>query len=183
MIPLVSLWLPVLLSAVAVFILSSLFWTALPWHKKDFHPLPDEDAARAALGGTAPGAYTVPHLADRKMLQDAGYQKKLEDGPVGFLTILPNGRQGMGRTLVQWLLWTLVVSATVAYVVSRTIPRGVGFLLIFQVGATVAWLAYSWATVQDAIWFGRPLPHVVKQLVDGLVYGLATGAIFGWLYP
>ena len=183
MVSLVSLWLPILVSAVAVFLLSSLVWMALPWHKQDFRPLPDEEAARAALGGAAPGAYTVPHMADRKMLEDPAYRKKLEEGPVGFLTILPNGRPGMGGTMVQWFVWTLVVSATVAYVVSRTIPHGVGFVLVFQVGSTVAWLAYSWSVVQEGIWMGRPWSHVVKQLVDGLIYGLATGAIFGWLYP
>jgi hypothetical protein len=183
MVSLVSLWLPIVLSAVAVFILSSLVWMVFPWHRKDYAPLPDEAAARGALRGVAPGAYTVPHMADRSALQDPEYKKKLEEGPVGFVTILPNGDPSMSRSLAQWFVWTLFVSCTVAYVVSRSVPGGVGFTLPFQIGSTVAWMAYAWATVQDGIWFGRPWPHVVKQLFDGLLYALATGALFGWLYP
>ncbi len=183
MVSLVSLWLPIVLSAVAAFVLSALVWMMLPWHKKDFRPLPDEEATRAALRGAAPGSYTVPFMADHKALEDPAYQKKLEDGPVAFLTVVPSGLPRMAKNMAQWFVWALVVSTTVAYVVSRTIPHGVGFVLVFQVASTVAWLAYCWSTVQEGIWMGRPWSHVVKQLVDGLIYGLATGAIFGVLYP
>ena len=42
--PLGSLWLPGVVSAVAVFFLSSLLHMILRYHKADFRPLPDEDA-------------------------------------------------------------------------------------------------------------------------------------------
>lgn len=183
MVSLAALWLPVVLSAIAVFILSSLVWMVFPWHRKDFQALPKEEAARAALRGTEPGLYTIPNAPDRAAMQDAGYKKKLAEGPVAFVVMLPNGDPAMSRTMVQWFLWSLVVSFTVAYVLSNTVPPGYGFLLPFQIGGTVAWLAYSWAYVQEGIWFGRPWPHVAKQLLDGLLYALATGAVFGWLWP
>jgi len=183
MVSLASLWLPIALSAVAVFVLSAMVWMVMPWHRKDFRPLPDEPAARTALRGAPPGLYTVPHLADRGELQSPEYRKKLEQGPVGFVTVVPNGDPSMSRSLAQWFVWTLVVSLTVAYVVSRSIPGGVGFTLSFQVGSTVAWAAYSWAYVSEGVWFGRPWSSVGKQIFDGLLYGLATGAILGWLYP
>ena len=183
MVALISLWLPIVLAAVAVFILSSLVWMVMPWHKRDFRPLPDEAAARGALRGVAPGLYTIPYMADRAELQSPDYRKKLEEGPVGFLVAMPNGDPSMSRNLAQWLVWTLFVSVTVAYVASRSIPGGVGFTLVFQVASTVAWMAYSWAYVSEGVWFGRPWSHVAKQIFDGLLYGLATGAIFGWLWP
>lgn len=183
MVSLLSLWLPIVLSAVAVFILSSVVWMVLPWHRKDFLGLPDEPAARAALRDAAPGLYTLPYCPDRSQMQDPEYVKKLEEGPVGFLVMMPKGNPSMSRSLVQWFVWSLFVSLTVAYVVSRSIPGGVGFTLVFQVSSTVAWMAYCWAYMTEGIWFGRPWSHVVKQIVDGLLYGLATGAIFGWLYP
>ena len=43
-----SLWLPILLSAVFVFLLSAVIHMALPWHKNDFKKMPDEDKIRAA---------------------------------------------------------------------------------------------------------------------------------------
>lgn len=183
MVALTALWLPVVLAAVAVFILSSLVWMVFPWHRKDFHGLPDEAAARSALRGAEPGLYTVPHAADRAAMQNADHRKKMQEGPVAFVVMLPNGDPSMSRTLAQWFIWCLLVSVTVAYVVSRTVPSGVGFTLPFQIGGTVAWLGYSWAYVQEGIWFGRPWSYVGKQLFDGLLYALATGAVFGWLWP
>ncbi len=183
MVSLVSLWLPTVLAAVAVFVLSSMVWMVMPWHRKDFGALPDEPAVRAALRGAAPGLYTLPHMADRSELQDPEFRKKLEDGPVGYAVVMANGSPSMGRNMVQWFVWALFVSLTVAYIVSRSIPGGVGFTLPFQVGSTVAWAAYSWAYVSEGVWFGRPWSYVAKQVFDGLLYGLAIGAIFGWLYP
>jgi hypothetical protein len=183
MVPLTELWLPVVLSAVAVFILSSFVWMVFPWHRKDFQALPDEGAARSALRGARPGLYTVPNAADRAEAQSADHKKKMEEGPVAFVVMLPNGDPSMSRSLVQWFVWSLVVSFTVAYVLSNSVPASYGFIRPFQVGGTIAWLAYSWAYAQEGIWFGRPWSYVAKQFLDGLLYALATGAIFGLLWP
>lgn len=183
MVSLASLWLPIVLSAVAVFIVSSLVWMVLPWHKKDFSGLPAEARAREALRDAEPGMYTIPHCAERSDYQSPDYKKKLEEGPVGFLVMMPKGDPGMSRNLVLWFLWALVVSFTAAYLASRNLPAGTAYLRVFQVVGTTAWLAYSWAYVQEGIWFGRPWSYVAKQLVDGLLYALTTAGIFGWLWP
>jgi hypothetical protein len=183
MVSIASLWLPIVLSAVAVFILSSLVWMVLPWHKRDFSGLPDEPRAREALKDAAPGLYNIPHCAERADFQKPEHKKKLEEGPVALLTVVPRGEPAMGKSLVQWLVWTLVVGVVVAYLTSRTLDAGTHYLRVFQVAGTTAWIAYSWASVQEAIWFGKPWSFVTKQLFDGLLYALVTAGFFGWLWP
>ena len=48
MTPFTSLLLPIVLSAVAVFILTMVIHMS-PWHKRDYFRLPDEDGVMAAL--------------------------------------------------------------------------------------------------------------------------------------
>ena len=60
---LTSLWLPILLSAVIVFIASSVIWMVIQYHNSEWKKLPDEEAARSALRGASPGQYSVPHAA------------------------------------------------------------------------------------------------------------------------
>lgn len=183
MVSLASLWLPIVLSAVAVFILSSLVWMVLPWHKKDYRAVPNEPRAREALRDAAPGMYMIPYCSDRKEMQAPEHKKKLAEGPVAVLTVLPKGDPSMSRQLVLWFVWTLVVSFTAAYLASETLTAGVEYLKVFQIVGTTTWLAYSWATVLEGIWFGRPWRHVATHLFDGLLYALVTAGFFGWLWP
>ena len=60
MVPIHALWLPILLSAVIVFIVSSIIHMALPVHKSDYRKLPDEEKALDALRAT--GAVSYTHL-------------------------------------------------------------------------------------------------------------------------
>jgi hypothetical protein len=62
MVPLASLWLPVLLSSVIVLFASFILHMVLPWHKHDYARLPDEEQVRSALRPFAipPGDYMVP---------------------------------------------------------------------------------------------------------------------------
>ncbi|MBC7791989.1 MAG: hypothetical protein H7Z74_18740, partial [Anaerolineae bacterium] len=46
---LIMLWLPIILSAVIVFVVSSIIHMALPWHKSDYPKVPNEDQVRNAL--------------------------------------------------------------------------------------------------------------------------------------
>src|SRR2546426_5751853 len=54
MTPLMSLWLPILLSAVLVFVASSIIHMLLPWHKSDYPKVPDEERARRAARARHP---------------------------------------------------------------------------------------------------------------------------------
>jgi len=43
MVPLAALWLPILLSAIIVFVASSVMHMLLPYHRSDYRQLPEED--------------------------------------------------------------------------------------------------------------------------------------------
>ena len=62
MVTLGALWQPIVLSAVLVFITSSLIHMVLKYHASDYRPLPNEDAVRAALraGNPPPGSTSSP---------------------------------------------------------------------------------------------------------------------------
>lgn len=176
-----DLWLPVLASAGVVWIFSALVWMVFPWHKKDFSAVGDESAVRSALSGLRPGNYNLPHCTDQKQLQEPAMQAKFKEGPLAFITILPNGIPNMGKNLVSIFLFYIFVGVLCAYFVTRTTGPDAEYLQVFRVAGTVAWIAYGVAYVQDTIWFGRPLSATLKSLFDALLYGLLTGGVFGWL--
>lgn len=180
---LLSLWLPILLSAVAVFIASALIWTVVQWHNADWHKLPDEAAARQVLKEVAPGDYMVPYAADGRARQTPEWEEKYKEGPAVMMTVLPHGSMGMGKQFVQWIVYCLIISLLVGYVAAASLPAGTEYLKVFQVTATTAWLAYAGAAAAGAIWFGHGWGRTVKDIIDGLVYGLLTAGFFGWLWP
>lgn len=180
---LLSLWLPILLSAIAVFIASSLIWTVVQYHNADWRKLPDEEAARRVLKGTAPGQYSVPHAADGKARQSPEWQEKFKEGPAAMMVVLPHGSMAMGKQFVQWISYCLIISLLVAYVAGATLPAGTAYLKVFQVTCTTALLAYAGGAAAGSIWFGHSWGRTVKDIIDGLIYGLLTAGIFGWLWP
>jgi hypothetical protein len=181
-----SLWLPIVLSAVGVWIMSFIVWVLLPHHKRDYKQLPDEDAARAALApqSLAPGQYDIPHVTSMGEMKNPEIVQKFTDGPVGFLTVLPRRMPSMGKNMVLSFIFYLVVGVLVAYIASRILPPQPEYLKVFRMTGFTAWLAYGGvALAQDAIWFGRPWSAVIKNLFDALLYALVTAGFFGWLWP
>ncbi len=180
-----SLWLAIVLSSVLVWIASAIIWMALPHHRTDYQKLPDEEAARQALNGqgVAPGQYDIPHCTSMKKMESPEIKQKFEQGPVAMITILRNETPPMPKNLALTILFYLVVSTIVAYVASRALAPGADYLAVFQLTGTVAWLAYGFAIIPDAIWFGRTWSSVFKTIADALVYGLLTAGVFGWLWP
>ena len=180
---LISLWLPIALSAVVVFFASAAVWMVIKWHDSDWSKLPDEDAMRSALSGTPPGDYTVPHAMNNEARASEGWQAKCKAGPNAMLTVLPAGLPEMGRQLGQWFVYCLVVSLFVAYVLHAAVPAGAYYLKVFQVGGATAFLAYAGGAVPRSIWFGHGWGRTAKDVADGLLYGLLTAGVFGWLWP
>ena len=176
-----ALWMPILASAVLVFIASALIWTVLPWHKSDFKKTSDEEAVRAALSGNSPGYYMLPYCTDPAELKNPEIAKKYVDGPQAFITIIPNGMPEMGSKLTMSFLNNLFVGMLCAYFVSRTAAPDADYLAIFRIAGTTAFIAYGIAYFQDSIWFGRPWSITAKNLFDALIYGMLTGGAFGWL--
>lgn len=183
MVSLGALWLPILLAAVFVFIASSIIHMVLKYHNKDYRQLPNEEAARAALRGAAPGLYVLPYCADMKDLQKPEIKQKFADGPVASVTVRPTGAWSMGPALAQWFVFCLVVSVFTAYIASRTMEAGSASMGVLRVTATVAFMGYGLAEPLQSIWMGRPWSSTVKHLIDALIYGIATGGAFAWLWP
>lgn len=185
MVSIAALWIPILLAAVLVFVASSVVWMVLPYHRNDFTGVPDEEAVREALASPqlTPGQYHVPHAPDRDAYRSEEMQRKLEEGPVAMITVLPDGHPAMGKRFVQWFLYAVAVGVVAAYVAGRTLPAGAEYLEVFRVTGTVAWAGYGLAYVGDSIWFGRPWKFSAKMVFDALVYGMLTAGAFGWLWP
>ena len=185
MVPLSTLWLPILLSAALVFVASSVIHMLLRFHKNEYRQLPAENAVLAAMraAGVTRGQYAFPHA---RSLQDTGSPEmlaKYREGPCGYLTVMPNAAPAVGKGLLQWFVYAVVVSVCVAYVTGRTLGLAADYLAVFRIAGTVAFLAYAAAVVPNAIWMGTPWSTTLKHVCDGLVYGLLTGGAFGWLWP
>ncbi|MEX2218263.1 MAG: hypothetical protein WD749_05835 [Phycisphaerales bacterium] len=179
-----QLWLPILVSAAAVWIASALIWMALPHHRKDFGKLPDEAGFTAALRsmGVGPGNYGFPFCEGHSAQKDPEFQRKWTEGPTGFMTVM--GRMNMGRNMFLTFIVYLVVSTLIAYL-GAAIPlaRGDSFSHVFRVLGVAGVLAYSFAFIPGDIWFAKNPRAIVMCFIDGLAYGLITGAVFAWLWP
>jgi hypothetical protein len=182
MVTLPQLWLPILLSAIVVFIASSIIHMVLKYHAGDFKQLPDEDAVRAALR-VPPGDYSIPYAGSMEAMKDPVYAAKMEEGPVGFLTIVPTGSWNVGRNLGMWFVYCIVVSLVAAYITGRAIGPGADYLTVFRFAGTTAFAGYALALWQHVIWYGRSVGSTVRNTIDGLVYALLTAGVFGWLWP
>jgi hypothetical protein len=185
MVPALSLWLPILLSAVLVFAVSSIIHMVLSfWHRDDFRALPDEAAVMDALRpfGIPEGEYVMPRACSGKEMQDPVFKAKLEQGPVAFLTVCPKDFQ-MGKSLFLWFLYSLLVGLFAAYVAGRTLGPGTPYLEVFRITGAVAFSGYVLALLQTSIWYKRKWSTTAKHAVDGFIYALLTAGAFGWLWP
>lgn len=181
---LTELWLPILLSAVFVFVASSVIHMLLPIHKSDHRPLKDEARVLDALrpSSPSPGQYMFPWCTSMKDMGSPEYLEKVNRGPVGFMTVLPNGPMAIGRQLMQWFAYCVVTSIFVAYVASFA-HAGTDYMSVFRLTGTVGFLGYGLGAVIDSIWKAVPWTTSFKFLFDGLVYALVTAGTFGWLWP
>lgn len=179
-----ELWLPIVVSGVAVFILSALAWTALPHHRTEWRRLDGEDAVLDALraSGVTPGLYTFPYAMGPKELGQPEIAAKFNRGPVGYITVGPSGMRGMGPMMLQSLVFYWVVAVFVAYIASHTLAADAEYLAVFRVVGTLGFMAFAFASVPESIWFGRPWRSFLLQCADALVFSLVMAGIFGWLW-
>lgn len=185
MVPILSLWLPILLSAVFVFIASSVIHMLLSYHYKDFKKLPDEDKMLDVLRGfnIQGGEYFFPHVGSRQEFNSPEYQEKAKKGPSGMLVVWDSRSQSMASSLIQWFVYSIVVGVFAAYVAGRALGPGAEYLAVFRFAGVTAFCCYAVAQWQDTIWFKRSWGRTVRGTIDGLVYGLLTAGVFGWLWP
>ena len=179
-----SLWVPVLLSGLFVFVASSVIHMMLPYHRKDYRGNPGEDGVMNALGGVPAGDYLLPHAGTREVQMSEAYQEKVRGGPVAFMTVLPEGAMNsMRNQLVQWFVYCSVVAFFTAYVTGLALAPGAEYMEIFQVASTTAFMGYGLALVQRSVWYSQSWATTGRNLFDAVVYALLTGATFGWLWP
>lgn len=185
MVTLAALWLPILLSAVVVFIASSILHMVLPFHRGDYRAMPAEDSVMEAMrkAGVGRGHYYLPHCVDPKEMGKPEMKEKFDKGPVAFVTVLGSGMPSVGKALVAWFVNCLLIGLFVAYLSGRTQPPGAEYLEIFRIAGTAALLGYGGALASESIWKGLPWKITFKFLVDAVVYSLLTAGVFGWLWP
>ncbi len=187
-VPLGALWLPIVLSAVFLFIVSALIYTAFKWHDGDWKRLSPSNELQEALRkvGLVRGQYAFPELdqkaADKAAAKQA-WAERYAQGPVGVVFVGTPGKMGMGKQLVQMVLWFLVVSFFVAYVASHALAIGAPYLRVFQVVGATAFIAYGAGQFVDSIWFYRSWRNTWLNVFDALIYCGVTAGTFGWLWP
>jgi hypothetical protein len=180
-----SLWAPILLSAVIVFVASAVIHMTPLWHKNDFPRMAREDEVLEALRPLAipPGDYFIPRAAGMKEMRTPEFKEKMRRGPVAVMTVMPNGPINMNRSLVQWFVFLIVVSVFVALVTCRTLPLGTPYPRVFKVAGTLAFMGYALALAELSIWYRRSWSLTLKAVLDGLIYAALTAGPFGWLWP
>jgi hypothetical protein len=185
MVEITSLWLPILLAGVIVFVVSSIIHMVIGYHRADFGKLPDEDGVMDALRtfDIAPGDYQMPGAGGPEGMKSPEFIEKMKRGPVAIMTVRPSGGPSIGKSLIQWFLYSVVVGIFAAYIASRALKTGAHYLEVFRYVGCVAFAGYSLALLQNSIWLGRSWITTLKSMFDGLVYALLTAGTFGWLWP
>jgi hypothetical protein len=180
-----ALWLPILLSAVIVFVVSSIIHMASPWHKSDYPKMPNQDKVMETIRPLAipPGDYMIPRPDTRAEMQSPEFLEKLNKGPVIVMTVMPNGRMSMASSLGGWFIYLVVVGLFAGYVASRALASGAAYLSVFRFVGATAFVGYALALWQMSIWYRRSWTTTMKATVDGLIYALLTAGTFGWLWP
>jgi hypothetical protein len=184
MTPIGQLWIPIVLSAVLVFVASSLIHMLFKWHNSEYRKLSNEDAVRAAVraGSAAPGQYVIPFCQEMKEMQSPEMQQKYVEGPIGFMVLRAPGPPKMGGFLVKWFIYNLVAASLAGCLALHMRPAGPGPQAGFVVGA-ITFFIYAGGSVPNAIWMGKPWSAALKELLDALIYGVLTGLAFAWLWP
>jgi hypothetical protein len=184
MVAITTLWLPIVLAAVAVFLISSLIHTVLGYHWNDFRTVPNQTAAPEALRGLnlPPGDYALPRAENMREMRTPEFKALYGGGSVVLMNVSP-GRLAMGKNLAQWFVYLLVVGFCCAYIAGRELPAGAAYLSVFRLVGFTAFMAYSLALPHDSIWYRRNWRTTVLTMIDGLVYAGLTAGMFGWLWP
>ena len=185
MVELSQLWLPILLIGVAVFFVSVLMWTVSPHHRSDWKALPDEKQAMDVLRemGVGGGQYAFPHCSEPSKMKDPEWIAMYNRGPTGMLIVKPQGPASMAKMMITSAGFNLVTAALVAHLATMALPAGADGGRVFHFVLLAAFLANSFALVWGAIWFGRTWSSTLKEMGDGLLYSLATAALFLAFWP
>ncbi len=185
MVPVMSLAVPILVSAVLVFLASFVFHMLLPFHRNDLRILSNEGEVQDAMRrlNIPPGDYAIPAARTSADMKSPQFLERLKKGPVVFMTVAPGSTPSMAKPLTLWFLYSIVVSIFAAYIAGRALGPGSHYLQVFRFAGATAFLGYSMALMQNSIWWRKNWGATTRSMIDGLVYGLLTAGTFGWLWP
>jgi hypothetical protein len=185
MVSLLSLWLPILLSAVIAFVASWLLHMVVGHHRNDMRQLPQEDALLETLRAARvePGDYMAPYISSAAQMRAPEFLEKRRRGPVAVLTLSAGGELNMGKPLAQWFVYLLIIALLCGYVACHTLAAGTPYLKVFRVVGTVAFMGLAMGQPHQSIWWQRQWSATVKYMIDGLIYALLMAGVFGWLWP
>jgi hypothetical protein len=176
----IELWLPVVVSSIAVFFASFLSWMVLRLHQKDWVKMPREDDFMKCVAdlGLRQGNYMFPGTTSPKEENEPAYQQKYQAGPRGTLQV--HEPVNLGRNLGLTFAYFFVCNATIAYLASFALSSESDFITVFRFVATVALLTYLASIVQHAIWFRV---RITGHVIESIAYALIAGVIFASLWP
>lgn len=176
-----DLWLPIALSAIALFFMSFLSWMMLQLHKGDWKSIPREDELLEAARkiNLQPGNYMFPGCQTAAERNSPEFKEKWERGPKGVMTVFSDSG-GMGQNLALTMLSFLVTSFCIAYLATLALKPGAPFLPVFRFVSTAGLLVYLSAIVQHAIWFRI---RIIGHVIETIAYAAIIGVIFGALWP
>jgi hypothetical protein len=185
MVSLMSLAVPIVVAAVLVFVASSIIHMALPYHKADYARLPNEDDVLATFRklNVQAGDYVAPYCNTPESMKEPAYLENMKRGPGLVVTVWQTSTFNMGATMGQWFVYILIVSVFTGYVLSRVFAAGVDYMPVFRIAGTVAFMGYALAMPQANIWYQKGWGSTLRSMFDGLIYGLVTAGVFGWLWP
>lgn len=179
---LAQLWLPILVSAVLVFALSSASHMVLPWRKGEWGRISQAEGLQAALRGLEPGQYAFPASPDPKQQMAKEWMERWAKGPSGWLTLAPPGPIDMRRNMALSLLAFAGVAFLAAYLSWHALGPAPRPLAVFRIVGTVGFMSFCVGSIFDSIWYHRPWRAYLSDVIDALLFGLAMAGVFAWLW-
>lgn len=180
-----TLWLPILLSAAVVFVISSLIHMVFKWHASDYRGFANEDDIRTVLRAANPGAgrYVVPYCSDMKDMAGEAMQRKYREGPIAHVMVGPTGVPNMGKYLGLWFVWCLAIAAAAAALAGGVLPRDPQHVrAAAKLAGAVTFIAHGFGSVTESIWMMRPWSETAKHVLDAALYAIGTALVFYWLW-
>jgi len=182
---LLQLWLPIVLGTGLAWIASGLIHMLIKYHNSDYQQLSNEAEVMSAVQNGSPnlGIHTFPYCSDMSDMGNPEVQQKFSRGPVGMLTVFPNGMPKIGKLMAQQISFFLAGCILIAYSATLALGPGEDYMVVFRFISTVGFLTFGWAVIPFSIWFGHQWSTTAKYLLDALIYGLVVAGSFAWLWP
>ncbi len=174
-----ELWLPILAAGLATHVLSTIAWTVMPHHRPEWQKLPDEDQLHKKFTESVPpGQYIFPYAADGKAANTEEFKKKYQ--ACSGMLIVWSSPTSMVKAILCTLTSLMIIAFVIGYLASIALPRGAEFMKVLQFTMTAGLLAHIAAKFPFVFWFRR---KIILDVLDGVVYAVATGLIFAALWP